>query len=184
VLSFIQYSTIPGFLGFFVLGWAGMSMGTYAAGMGFFAAFTTPIRVLYDRLRTASAIATALIAYFTRRRAWSFLKSIAMGLDGYSGEIPDIHRKPFNGINAYEELSDEIVMRVQDKQNVSLIRQASIASRLLSQSILSPSDVEKPLKTIERDVSLVHAVYYNDPECIGRIGDWISGLDAQLKFDF
>jgi hypothetical protein len=31
------------------------------------------------------------------------------------------------------------------------------------------------LATIEQDLSLIHAAYYVDDDCIARIADWIAG---------
>lgn len=41
-------------------------------------------------------------------------------------------------------------------------------------SKMAAPDSEALLRMIETDLSLVHAAYYTDDECIERIADWIA----------
>ena len=42
--------------------------------------------------------------------------------------------------------------------------------------MISPADMSLLLATIEEDLSLIHAAYYTDDDCIARIADWIAGV--------
>ena len=44
-----------------------------------------------------------------------------------------------------------------------------------SNGVVTASDLSSFLEKIETDLSLVHAAYYTDDECIERIADWIAG---------
>jgi len=54
-------------------------------------------------------------------------------------------------------------------------RNFGAVTETFSKLAVTASDLSSLLKTVETDLSLVHATYYTDDECIERIADWIAG---------
>ena len=50
-------------------------------------------------------------------------------------------------------------------------------TQTFSNVVVSAAEIDALLRSIESDHSLVHAAYYTDDECIGRIADWIVGKE-------
>jgi hypothetical protein len=124
-------------------------------------------------------IFTALATYWVRAKAWAVLQRMAMGLEGYPFELPQVERNPSNGVNnaiiKYEDMPKDAEHRALNNRNTWISRHLGDVSETFSNMIVAASDITSLLRDVEADESLVHGAYYTDDECIARIADWISG---------
>ena len=61
------------------------------------------------------------------------------------------------------------------KRNAWVGRHLDGVAQTFARLVVSPVDLSLLLATIEEDLSLIHAAYYTDDDCISRIADWIAG---------
>jgi len=114
--------------------------------------------------------------YVVRQRGWAILQELVFGLEGYRYPLPEVKREPSYMPSAcfkHEELSGPAVDRAVKLRRDWIDRHFGDTTRTFSNLVVTASDLRDLLKTIEKDLSLVHAFYYTDDECIGRIADWI-----------
>jgi hypothetical protein len=123
----------------------------------------------------------ALTSYFVVQHGWPILQRMALGLEGYNFwmfETPDVRQTPAflrETLFKYENMPANAEQRALQRRARSVHRQLNLVTGKFSNAALSSTDVTSLLKAIEADVSLVHAAYYTDDECIERIADWIAG---------
>jgi hypothetical protein len=86
-------------------------------------------------------------------------------------------RPPFacSAIYKYEDLSKAAEQRALGKRTGWLERNFGEVTKTFSQVVVTAADLSSLLRKVETDLSLVHAAYYTDDECINRIADWIAG---------
>lgn len=119
-----------------------------------------------------------LMTYFVRQRGWPVVQRLALGLEGYHRELPQVRQTPAfvsESLFTYENMPHDAERRALQRRASSVGRQLDLATETLSNAALTSTDVTSLLQAIESDLSLVHAAYYTDDECIERIADWITG---------
>jgi hypothetical protein len=80
-------------------------------------------------------------------------------------------RPPFacSAIYKYEDLSKAAEQRALGKRTGWLERNFGEVTKTFSQVVVTAADLSSLLRKVETDLSLVHAAYYTDDECINRI---------------
>jgi len=150
---------------------------TFFLGESFYSVAASPIRWLAIQLRATRRILNDITVYVIRRRGWSLLQEIAFGLQGYSFDLPKAEREPpfaCPRIYKYEDLSKDVEQRALSKRDEWLRRNFGAAAETFSRLVVTASDLSSLLRIVETDLSLVHAAYYTDDECIEHIADWIA----------
>jgi hypothetical protein len=90
-------------------------------------------------------------------------------------EHPKVDKEPAfapAAIYKYENLPKRAEERAIQKREEWVTRAFGDVTTTLSN--MAAPDVTALLRTLETDLSLVHAAYYTDDECIERIAEWIS----------
>ncbi|MDA9537464.1 hypothetical protein ACM41_15065 [Bradyrhizobium sp. CCBAU 21362] len=147
-------------------------------GPDFYSAFLSPLRWCARLSGALMSIPFQITTYVVRRKGWPVLLRIAMGLDGYPFPIPKVERFPEylpDAFVKYEDIPLGAQQRAMDERSAWVARHLGDVSRTFANLAITSSDVSTLLRTIEQDQTLVHAAYYTDDECIGRIADWIAG---------
>jgi hypothetical protein len=106
------------------------------------------------------------------------LQKMAMGLEGYRFTAPPVLQSPVcfgKDAVTYENMPKGAEQRASVKRNAWVERHCGNVSETFSNMTITAADITSLLYLIEGDQSLVHAAYYTDDECIGRIAEWISG---------
>jgi hypothetical protein len=146
-------------------------------GPDFYSAFLSPLRWCARLTGAVMSIPFQITTYVVRRKGWPVLLRIAMGLDGYRFPIPKVERSPDYLCDAfvkYEDIQLGAQQRAMEERSAWVARHLGDVSRTFPNLAMTSSDVSTLLRTIEQDQTLVHAAYYTDDECIGRIADWIA----------
>ena len=122
-------------------------------------------------------IPSEVATYFVRRRMWSVLQRLALGLMAYPYPLPQVDRVPSvlpKAFFTYEDLPPSTVERVLAQRNEGIGGRFGTVSNLLAKTTITSADLSSFLEEVERDLTLVHAAYYADDECINRIARWIA----------
>jgi hypothetical protein len=116
--------------------------------------------------------------YEVRYLSWPILLNVVMGLEGYRLMRPRVNRQQPTpvpkGFFKYEDMPKGAELRALDKRSAWIARHLGDVSQTFSNLAVTAADVSSLLRTIEDDQTLVHAAYYTDDACIGRIADWIA----------
>jgi hypothetical protein len=168
------------YLGTFYFGfWFGVVTAlTFFFGISFYSAMLSPVRWAARQGRASSRILNDIGTYVARRRSWSLLQEIAFGLEGYRFELPLAEREPTFASQAmykYEDLPTNVEQRALANRDEWIRRNFGDVTKTFSNFVVTASDLSSLLRMVETDLSLVHAAYYTDDECIWRIADWIAG---------
>jgi hypothetical protein len=151
---------------------------TAVVGTQFYSAFLTPVRSLAHALISLVSVPQTLITRFARNRIWPMLQKYALGLNGYAFELPQVATEPALDCPIrfkMEELPVPVAERAIAQRGNWVQQKLGVVSASLSVVVLTPVGVESLLKDLAKDLTLVHAAYYIDAECIDRIADWIVG---------
>jgi hypothetical protein len=151
---------------------------TKLLGETFYSAFLSPFRWCTRRVGSLGLIFPDIATYLVRKRGWSVLQAIAMGLEGYRFKMPVIEQFPRNlpeKFVKYENMPTGAEQRAMDRRGAWVARHIGDVSLTFSRLVVTAADITSLLRTIEDDQTLVHAAYYTDDECIARIADWIAG---------
>lgn len=165
-----------GGVGFFTW-FALVSVGTFLWGRSLYSAVWSPIRWLSTQLRAFGALPQELATYIVRWRGWFTLQQLALGLEGYRFALPEVGRQPSympQAIFRYEDLPSDVEARALERRSEWLTRHFGDVSQTFSQIAVSAADISELLRLIANDLSLVHAAYYTDDQCIARVSDWIA----------
>jgi len=153
---------------------------TKLLGETFYSAFLSPFRWCARQVGSLGSIFSETATYVVRRRGWSVVQAIAMGLEGYRFRPPLIEQQPSyasqNSVK-YEDMPKGAEQRALAMRNAWIGRHFGDVSQTLSKMVVTAADIASLLRTVEEDQTLVHAAYYTDDECIARIADWIAGKD-------
>jgi hypothetical protein len=125
----------------------------------------------------ALALPRACVTFFVRRKAWTVIVAMAMGLEGYRWKLPIVERHPTylsDPPPRYEDIPSAAEQRALERRGHWVARHLRDVSETFSKLTATPADVTSLLQVIEEDMSLVHAAYYTEDECIARIADWIA----------
>jgi hypothetical protein len=147
-------------------------------GHTFVSTLATPIRLVWRQFSVLTLLPREVIAYLVRARAWSLLQEMALGLEAYPRRFPIVERQPGRIAGAAvraEELNDHVVARMLSRRSEGIGKELVGITELLTRKEISLADISEVLRDIETGVSLVHAAYYTDDECIDRIARWIAG---------
>lgn len=150
-------------------------------GVTFISAMLSPFRWLERQTRATRRIINDIGTYIAKRRSWSLLQETAFGLEGYNFAIPPATREPTfapSAIYKYEDLAQEAEQRAVLKREEWVKRAFGDVAKTLSQ--MATPDLETLMQIVETDLSLMHAAYYSDDECIERIAAWIAGRTAPV----
>jgi hypothetical protein len=102
-----------------------------------------------------------------------------MGLENYRYDLPFPEQYPQGLLNVtYENMPAGAQQRALISRGAWIDRHLGNVAQTLSKLVVSSAEMTALLHSIEADQSLVHAAYYTDEECIGRIADWIAGTDV------
>jgi hypothetical protein len=149
-------------------------------GPAFYSAFFAPFRWCGYRL-SIKGIFKEIATFFVRRRSWSVVLEKAMGLEGYRHSLPRIEQKPSNvPFVTYENMSTVVQERALAAQQDWIVRRFRDVSQTFSKMVITAADIDSLLRIVEADLSLVHAAYYTEDECIARIAAWIAGREHDL----
>ncbi|MFA6204771.1 MAG: hypothetical protein WC689_01010 [Methylocystis sp.] len=151
---------------------------TKITGPDFYSAVWSPLRWMRRQIAALASVPSALATYEIRRRAWRVLRDMALGLDGYPYELPQVERAPGKfpiGQVTYEDLSSEATQHALSLRNDWIERYLGGVSQTFSKMAVTTTDINALLRAISEDQSLVHSTYYSNDACISRIADWISG---------
>ena len=112
---------------------------------------------------------TDVLTYLIRRKSWSVLVAIAMGLEHYRFELPRVEQRPnlrSNCIATYEDLPTSVLERAMLRRGDWIERHLGDVSKTFEKLFITSADLSSLLRTVEEDQSLIHASYYTDDECI------------------
>ena len=154
---------------------------TKLLGQTFYSAFLSPFRWCLQRAMSLGGIFTETATYVVRRRGWSVLQAIAMGLEGYRFATPRIEQFPSNvpgKFVKYENMPKGAEQRALGKRSAWVARHLGDVSETFANLTVTAADVTSLLRLVEQDQTLVHAAYYSDDECIARIAGWIAGEES------
>ena len=142
-------------------------------GTKFYLAMLAPMRWITRQLRATGRLFTVdLGTYIALRRVWSLSQEIVFGLEGYGFEIPHATKEPAFADAAtyqYEDLAKGAEERALARRDQWLMRNFGEVTKTFSEMVVTASDLSSLLRKVETDLSLVHAAYYSDDECIERI---------------
>jgi hypothetical protein len=147
-------------------------------GPEFYSAFFAPLRWCVYRVGAIKGTFKEIATYIVRRRGWSVVLAIAMGLEGYRHQLPRIEQYPSSvpGVT-YENMPAGAQQRALAKRGAWIDRHVDNIAQTFSKLVVTSADITMLQHAIEADQTLVHAAYYTDDECIARIADWIAAKD-------
>jgi hypothetical protein len=151
---------------------------------GFLTAFLSPVRWCARLAGSLIRVGPAFGTYMVRRWSWPVLLRAAMGLEGYPFEPPAIRQYPNNvpeTLVKYENMPTGAEGRALDKRNAWISCFLGDVSQTFSKIAVTGADITSLLHTVEAELSLVHAAYYTDDECIDQIAEWIAGRDKIVR---
>ena len=120
---------------------------------------------------------TDISTYIALRMGWRIVQERALGVEGYSYGLPRAERElkfASAAIYKYEDLPEAVKQRALARRDEWFKRVFGNVTETLAK-MAKPPDLQALLQMVETDLSLVHAAYYTDDECIERIADWIAG---------
>ena len=79
----------------------------------------------------------------------------------------------------HQDISKQAEERALEKRGDWVKTHLGDVSQAFSKLAITSADLASLLATIETDMSLVHAAYYMDDECIETVADWIAGKSSQ-----
>lgn len=179
--------------GIWVFVWLGFASiaSLYLPG-SFYSALWSPLRWLGRQLRALMGLPRYVITYIVRRNSWSMLQAYAVGLQSYRYDLPHVTRVPDyapESIYKVASLPESVEKRALLKRNEWVGRYFGDLTETFSKIVVTSADLSALMRIIENDLSLVHASYYTDKECIEQIADWIasngaySNLETSLRPD-
>jgi hypothetical protein len=177
-LSFVAYAFVVLSFSFSLIVLILVLFITKLLGETFYSAFLSPFRWCVRRAGTLGFIFPEMVTYFVRKRGWSVLQAITMGLEGYRFKLPVIEQFPRSlpeKFVKYENMPSGAEQRAMDRRSAWVARHLGDVSQTFSKLAVTAADTSSLLRMIEDDQTLVHAAYYTDDECIARIADWIAG---------
>jgi hypothetical protein len=151
---------------------------TNSLGRDFYSAYSSPLRWCAHRIGCLRNVFSASATYMLRRKAWSFLQTIAMGVEGYGYELPVVEQRPnctTNRVIKYENIPMTSEQRALKSRSDWVGLHLADVSQAFAKIAVTAADITHLLRIVEADQSLVHGVYYTDDDCIARIADWIAG---------
>ena len=169
---------------FFVLWFSLASAFTFYFGRSFYSVVWSPFRWLGRQVRALKNVPSFTISYVVRRNAWSQLQELTMGLEGYRLMLPGADKMPTYvppTCFTYEDMPKSAERRALAKRDEWIGRHFGNVSETLSKLVITAADVSALLRMVENDMSLVHAAYYTDDDCIARIAEWIAGPDGERQ---
>jgi len=104
---------------------------------------------------------------------------MAMGLEGYQFELPQIEQRPSqfdDDVVIYEDMPKGAEERAVNERSAWISRHFGNVSQTFAKMTVTAADISSLLRIVEADETLVHGAYYTDDECIDRIADWIAGI--------
>lgn len=150
---------------------------TNSLGRDFYSAYSSPFRWCAHRIGCLPNVFSALATYMLRRKAWSFLQTIAMGVEGYGYALPVVEQHPnctTTRVIKYENIPAASERRALKSRSDWVGLHLADVSQAFAKIAITAVDVTHMLRIVEADQSLVHGVYYTDDDCIARIADWIA----------
>lgn len=147
-------------------------------GATFHSAFFSPYRRYARLVGSLGSVLPGFATYIVRRKGWSVLLEMAMGLEGYRYRVPIIEQHPSDlpqNFVKYENMPECAEQRALVMRNAWIGRHLGDVTQTFSKMVVTAADITSLLREVEADQSLVHAAYYTDDECIARIADWIAG---------
>jgi hypothetical protein len=147
-------------------------------GEKFLSAFLSPLRSFGWCVSAFVSLPNDLVTYVVRRRSWSVLLAIALGLEGYRFAMPGVDQSPDSTAGhffKYESMAKGAADRALDNRSAWIARHLGDISQSFSKLAVTAADISALLRTVEEDQTLVHGAYYSDDACIARIAEWIAG---------
>ena len=173
------------FTGGILVFWFGLvSTFTFFLGRTFYSVVWSPLRWVGRQVRALVGVPSYVGSYIVRRNAWSLLQELSMGLEGYRLKLPQVDKTPPfvpPEYCKYEDMPKAAEAKALAKRNEWIGQHFGDVSETFSKLVVTGADATALLRMIENDISLVHAAYYTDDECIARIADWVSGRDRDMR---
>jgi hypothetical protein len=144
----------------------------------FLSAVFAPIAFVWRQSKLIALMPSEVIAFLVRKRAWRVLQSAGLGLEAYPHQFPSVQQQPDHlPVTAVmcQNLNEDIVERVLVRRNQGMAKQIGSVTDILAKKEITMADASALLPDIETNISLIHAAYYTDDECIDRIAQWIAG---------
>jgi hypothetical protein len=155
-------------------------IGTHVFGPNYYSAFLSPFRWFLRLVNFLISIPVKITTYIVRRKGWSVLLAMAMGMEGYRFTLPVVEQWPRNipeSVVRYEDMPRAAEQRAMGNRSAWVARHLGDVSQTFAKMVITAADISLLLNTIEEDQSLVHAAYYTDDDCIARIADWIADIE-------
>jgi hypothetical protein len=146
-------------------------------GDTFHSAFLSPYRRYARLLGSLQSVLPGMATYVVRRKGWSVLRAMIMGLERYPYPVPIVERQPNYATEVsvkYEDIPKGAQQRALERRSAWVARHLGDASETFSKLAVTAADITSLVHMVEADQTLVHAAYYTDDECIARIADWIA----------
>lgn len=147
-------------------------------GDEFYISFLRPFRWLIHRAKSFGGIFGDIATYIIRYRAWQVLQRIAMGLDGYQSETPNVDSDPSVILGqevTFMYMPKEAEQRALASRNTWATKYFGEFSLLFANHSKDTVSATSLLREIEENVTLVHGAYYTDDACIAEVANWIAG---------
>lgn len=155
-----------------------LAIGAFVSQGALLSAIISPFRWTWEMLSVAAAMPSETVTFVVRHRAWPMLQRFALGLEAYPYQLPVVSHLPTllpTGAYTYEELPSSAIERSLAKRHTGISSHLGNMSDFLAKATITSADLSSLLEELERDVTLVHAAYYTDDECIDRVARWIAG---------
>lgn len=146
-------------------------------GWTFYSALWAPLRWIARQAGALFGLPSAVGTYFVRKKAWTLVQAAAMGLDGYGYALPEVTNAPTSPqveTVVYDDMPTHVEQRALRRRDAWLTAHFGAVSDTFSQISVTAADIAALLQKIESDMSLVHAAYYMEDDCIEQIASWIA----------
>ena len=144
-------------------GYAGLLLVGFCTlifGAEFFSVLGSPYRWCAHRLGAIKGIFGEIATYIVRKRGWSVVLAIAMGLEGYRHQLPLIERYPSSVPGNFvtcEDMPTGAQQRALAMRGAWIDRHLNDVAQTFSKLVVTSADIGLLLRAIEADRTLVHA---------------------------
>jgi hypothetical protein len=144
------------------------------------AVIALPARALNAARLFAGAVRGRLIAWWFRRWGWTALKRAALGTETYPADVQSTSLKPEFLKDAFYEF-EELSATVEAQALTTREHDLAGAVAKLTERLTQPIATDELLRLLENSPALIHSAYYQYPECIAIIGEWIARSYEDLE---
>lgn len=147
------------------------------------AELTHPVHFLRMMIAYGKTVVLNIVMRTLQRRAWDLIRRTARGEIGYPFGLGDVSPYPqftYMMGETRETIPEEAEQAALARRNKDV---TGLMERLdkMSGSKIVATDLEEIFRRIVEDTSTVHASYYTDRACIGRIAQWVARSEDQIQ---